>query len=285
MIPTLLELGPIKLHTYGLCLALGLICGHWLLTLELRRRRLPESFAGLEITLAAVFGIVGSKIFDVLEHPGRFAENPLRLFSGSGLTWYGGFILATLAIWVAARYKRLPWWQVVECSTPGLAIGYGFGRLGCFLSGDGCYGLPCSAGLPFPLCMSFPHGIVPTTELVYNTPIWEITGAILTFSYIWAVRRRVVRVPGLFLRFLIVHGVLRFLVELVRHNPKLIGVLSQAQVISIAIVLAGIAGLIYLARQPAPAPLPAAAGAASPAGESRPRQPARGGRKGKGRRR
>ncbi len=256
MIPTLFELGPFKLHSYGLCLALGLIFGHWLLTLELRRKKQPEAFAGTVILLAAVFGIIGSRLFDTLEHPEAFSANPLKtLFSGAGLTWYGGFLMATAAIWIAARIKKIPWWSLIDSCTPGLAIGYGFGRLGCFLSGDGCYGTPCNAGLPFPLCMSFPNGIVPTTEVVYNTPLWEIGGAILTFAFIWWARTRVSRPPLLFLQWIVIHAVLRLLVEFVRRNPELAFGLSQAQVISLGLIVVGVVGLLVLRGRP---PVPAA---------------------------
>lgn len=249
MIPHILKLGPITLHTYGLCLALALIVGHYILGKELARRGQPERFAGLAVTLAAIFGILGARIFDILEHPGGFRADPLKtLFSGSGLTWYGGFLMAAAAAYVAARIKKIPWWTVVDSAAPGLAIGYGFGRLGCFLSGDGCYGIACAARLPFPLCMSFPNGIVPTTEVVYNTPLWEIVGAIFTFLYLWSVRKSVLRPPGLFLRFLIVHCVLRFAVEFVRRNPVLAFGLSQAQVISICTSLIAAVGLVLLAR-------------------------------------
>ncbi len=251
MIPTLFKLGPIALHSYGLCLALGLIVGNFLMYKELKRRGLPEDFAGTTITLAAIFGIIGARIFDILEHPEGFMAHPWKtLLSGAGLTWYGGFIFATVAIYIASRRRGIPWWPLVETTVPGLAIGYGFGRLGCLLSGDGCYGVGCSAGLPSPLCMAFPNGIVPTTEVVYNTPLWEIFGAIGTFAYIWAIREKVTRPPGLFLRFLVVHGVLRFAVEFVRRNPKLVWGLSQAQVIYLAIVAVGLAGLTYMAKHP-----------------------------------
>lgn len=282
MIPTLLELGPIKLHSYGLCLALALIVGHYLMMAELKRRGMPESFAGITITLAAIFGVIGARLFDILEHPEAFRADPIgTMISGAGLTWYGGFLLGALAVYIASRVKKLSWWAVIETSTPGLALGYGFGRLGCLLSGDGCYGNACAAELPFPLCMSFPKGIVPTIEVVYNTPLWEIGGAIATFAFIWSIRRKVKRPPMLFLIFLVVHGVLRFFVEFVRRNPVLGLGLSQAQWISVGMVAVGLGGLAYMAwrrTQPAPAIAvaasgPAASGAApdpGPAGE-RPR--------------
>ena len=85
MIPTLFELGPIKLHSYGLCLALGLIVGHYLMMAELKRRNMPEGFAGITITLAAVFGVIGARLFDIFEHPGAFWSDPLgTLVSGAG---------------------------------------------------------------------------------------------------------------------------------------------------------------------------------------------------------
>jgi phosphatidylglycerol:prolipoprotein diacylglycerol transferase len=147
----------------------------------------------------------------------------------------------------------------VDASAPAIAIGYGFGRVGCFLSGDGCYGQPCAElglHLPAPLCMAFPKGAVPTTEIVLNTPIFEICGAAATFAYLMMARKWIRTPSVLFGQMVIIHAVMRFFIEFVRQNPKLALGLSQAQWVSIAGVGIGI-GLILHAphiRLPEPDP-------------------------------
>jgi phosphatidylglycerol:prolipoprotein diacylglycerol transferase len=134
---------------------------------------------------------------------------------------------------------KLPLWEFLDACSPAASFGYAIGRIGCFLSGDGDYGKPTS----LPWGMSFPNGVVPTTERVHPAPlyellIWSMIGWVLWRLGAWLLKR-----PGrageIFCYYLILTGVARFLVEIIRINPPWILGLSNAQVASAASVIAG----------------------------------------------
>ncbi|NOZ87983.1 MAG: prolipoprotein diacylglyceryl transferase [Deltaproteobacteria bacterium] len=263
MYPVLFRIGTFTIDSYGVMMALGFLVADFLITREFRRRKMPVQAAGNVLLAGIIGGIVGAKIFYALERPDIFIKNPLgTLFSGSGLTWYGGFIVAWLLIFWVFKRSKIPVFLGADALVPALALGYGFGRMGCFLAGDGCYGISCCVGasvpgcqtlLPSPLCMAFPHGVAPTSVPVLNTPVWEATAALLTFIYLmW--RRKSHRTPGgLFAEWFIIHGILRFTVEFVRRNPRhVFGIhmgLTQAQFISILMVLAGILFFVFWSKK------------------------------------
>ena len=106
----------------------------------------PHDRVGDIIMLGLVFGILGAKLFDNLEHWSTFWENPLRaLLSPSGLTFYGGLILATIAILIFAFRKGIAIRHLVDAAAPTLMIAYALGRVGCQVSGDGDWGIYNSA--------------------------------------------------------------------------------------------------------------------------------------------
>ena len=259
MYPVILRIGSFTIDSYGVMMAIGFLVADVIITREFRRRRIPVNVAGNVILAGIIGGIVGAKLFYVFERPEIFLEHPLTtIFSGSGLTWYGGFIVAWFAVWWVFKRGKVPLLLGSDAITPALCLGYGFGRLGCFLSGDGCYGIACCVGdavagcetmLPVPLCMAFPEGVAPTTIPVLNTPLWEFTGAALTCIWLmW--RSRSPRTPGgIFAEWFMIHAVLRFSVEFVRRNPRhAFGIeigLTQAQFISILMFAAGLAYIIW----------------------------------------
>jgi phosphatidylglycerol:prolipoprotein diacylglycerol transferase len=239
MIPVLFKIGPIPFNSYGVLLVCGFVAGYFLCTWDFKERGIDPEFAYTVFVLGLIAAMVGSRIFHVLEYVPMYAGDVGKAFAGAGFSWYGGLLFsAASTIWVARR-KGIHWAPFVDAVSPSLAIGYGFGRVGCFLSGDGCYGPPCAAlhlDWSAPFCMAFPRGGVPTTEAVFNTPVFEIAGAIVLFAYLMLVRRRVTTPAMLFAQMIIIHALMRFSIEFVRINPPLALGLSQAQWISLACV-------------------------------------------------
>jgi phosphatidylglycerol:prolipoprotein diacylglycerol transferase len=133
---------------------------------------------------------------------------------------------------------------MLDLAAPAAAVGYGVGRIGCLISGDGDYGIPTS----LPWGVSFPHGLVPTVQRVQPTPIYEFIAALLIAWYLWH-RGKVDRPVGMITgEYLVWTGLARFLVEFVRINPRIYFGMSNAQVASIGSMVAGVV-LIGWARQ------------------------------------
>lgn len=230
-----LHFGPFTFGTYGLMVVVGFLCAWKALEMDIRRRKLPKLRADLMILLLAVAGLVGSKLYHVLETPAEFIAHPLeRLLSSQGLAWYGGLLGGVVALCLLAWRLKVPFLTIFDLA-PAAALGYAFGRLGCLFAGDGDYGTPTS----LPWGMSFPRGIVPTTDYVHPTPIYESAASLAIFLYLWRVAARP-QPPGRVLaRYLLLTGAGRFLVEFIRLNPRSFYGLTNAQVVSLLCIAAG----------------------------------------------
>jgi len=250
MIPYL-HLGPISLPTFGLMVALALISAAYILQADFTRRGWKAD-AFLMITAAGLAGIVGAKLYHLLEEPSVFFANPWPLlFSRYGFAWFGGFLGGFGTMLVMGAQAKLPLLEFLDACSPAASFGYAIGRIGCLLSGDGDYGKPTS----LPWAMSFPNGVVPTTDRVHPAPlyesiVWCAIGALLWYLGGKALREH--RATGrIFGFYLILTGVARFLVEIIRINPPWILGMSNAQVAS---VISAACGIVLLATLKAKSP-------------------------------
>ncbi|HEY2121683.1 MAG TPA: prolipoprotein diacylglyceryl transferase [Candidatus Acidoferrum sp.] len=249
MIPYL-HLGPLTIPTFGLMVALALITSAYILQADFDRRGFKAD-AFTMITIAGLAGIAGAKLYHLLESPTEFFANPIGLiFTRYGFAWFGGFLGGFGTMVYLGLREKLPLREFLDACSPAACSGYAIGRIGCLLSGDGDYGKPTS----LPWGMSFPNGVVPTTDHVHPTPlyecfVWCILGAIL-----WKFGSKVTagkKTNGeIFALYLILTGIARFLVEIIRINPPWLLGMSNAQVASVFSFLIGIF-LLFRWRTPA----------------------------------
>ncbi|MHC1736522.1 MAG: prolipoprotein diacylglyceryl transferase [Ignavibacteriaceae bacterium] len=266
MIPELFKIGPLTVYSYGLMLGIAFIVGSYILSYEFKRKKLPDYFNSEVTLLAIIFGIVGAKLFHLFENWDQFLENPVEMaFSPGGLTFYGGLIIATLSVYIYARIKKVPFLFVTDSAAPALALSYGIGRIGCHLSGDGDYGIPTSLpwgtnyenGVVKPSVMFRGSeieqqfgGFVPDNTPLHPTPIYEFIVAAIIFYILWHYRKSLWSDGRIFMLYLILSGIARFLVEFIRLNPPLLYGLSEAQVISIGLIILGSAATFYYIMHP-----------------------------------
>jgi phosphatidylglycerol---prolipoprotein diacylglyceryl transferase len=254
MIPYL-HFGPITLPTFGLMVATGLLVASYILQADFRRRAI-NSDAFLIIGIAGLAGIVGARLYHVLESPAEFFGDPWPLLiSRFGFAWFGGFLGGFAALLILARCERIPALVMFDACGPAAAVGYAIGRIGCLLSGDGDYGIPTT----LPWGMSFPNGVVPTNDRVHPTPLYEFCIWMLIAYVLWLLGNRVLkqkRSAGLvFSAYLILTGIARFLIEMIRRNPRSFFGMSNAQAASVASVLLGVVlFLIFIRRRDAAEP-------------------------------
>ncbi len=223
-------------------LGLGFYLAFLLFERELKLRDINPELA-YKILLAAIpCGIVGSKIFHILEHFDQFLMDPVNMvFSGSGLSAYGGYVLAFIVCIILIKKNNENVLAVFDAAAPGLAFGYCFGRFGCHVAGDGCYGLKTASFLG----TAYPNGIVPTTTTVYPTPLFEVFISFIAVGILLKIRKKELATGKLFFLFLMLSGLPRFSVEFIRRNPKLIFDLTQAQIVGLSFIIIGIIGWIY----------------------------------------
>ena len=238
MIPYI-HIGWFQLPTFGLMVATGLFCSAYILQADFDRRKI-QADAFMIIGVAGLAGIVGARLYHVLETPAEFFADPWPyVFSRVGFAWFGGFLGGFIALVLLARSAKIPLLLFLDTCSPAAAVGYAIGRIGCLLSGDGDYGRPTS----LPWGMSFPNGIVPTTERVHPTPLYEFFIWLAIAAFLWHLGTKAMRGPKakgeIFCNYLILTGIARFLIEFIRINPRSFFGLSNAQAASLVSILAG----------------------------------------------
>jgi len=243
---------------------------YYLLTKEMKRLGYDEKLASDLIFAAAVGGILGSKIYYLLENLNRVIQDPVgMIFSGAGLVFLGGLIGGTLGVTWVIRKNNLAWFEFGDIVAPLLILGYAIGRIGCFLVGDD-YGLPTHHSIG----VAFEKGIPPTTTYSFETyyPWIDISGfdpgvitvlptqlmetamGLMIFIYLWNKRKSITVKGSLFFTYLIFAGVERFLIEFIRTNPKYVWFgdsmgLSGAQLLSVVMIVIGGVFLRYHSRR------------------------------------
>lgn len=236
----------------------------------------PFELVGNMTMIAAITGIIGAKIFHNLENIDMFLADPIgQLISFSGLTFYGGLIAGSISvIWYAKKYN-INIKHLIDSAAPALMLAYGIGRIGCQMSGDGDWGIENLAPKPewmtfLPDWMwsyNFPHNVIragvpmqdcgdkfwqPYCEQLAN-PVWptafyEVIMSLIIFAILWTIRKHI-RISGvLFFIYLIFNGIERFLIEKIRINTEysLFGGVTQAEIISLCLIMSGIIGATYL---------------------------------------
>lgn len=254
----------------------------WLKWREKDRRKLAEprieqirmeahEHGGNITMVAALWGLIGAKLFHWLENPDElmaFIQDPAGSGLFSGLTMYGGLIVAGFMVIRYFRNNGIPAWHGADSAAPGVMLAYGIGRIGCQVSGDGDWGIVNSSpapgwlpdwlwsytypnnvngvGIPFTGTPCFDGYCTVLPEPVYPTPLYETLMCMGFFLVLWTLRTRA-STPGImFFIFLLLNGIERFLIEKIRVNVAFAGSWTQAEVISLGLIIAGVAGIVWV---------------------------------------
>ncbi len=275
----------------------------------------PHDRVGELTIIGLVVGLAGAKLFDIFENWDGFLQNPADyIFSGGGLTFYGGLICATFAIILYARKHKMSVRHLADAIAPSLMIAYAIGRIGCQVAGDGDWGIYNTAykvdstnqvvlaqpddfknailtypgyfqqepnlehsnfekpsglgflpnwffaynypnnvnkvGVPIPGCQDTYCAQLPVP--VFPTPLYEIIACTILFFILWGLRDKLKPVGALFCLYLILNGLERFFIEKIRVNNRIESLPfqpTQAEVISLGLIIAGIALWIFLRQK------------------------------------
>ena len=213
----------------------------------------PHELIGTLLGVTLISGILGAKLFYLFETEMSW-EN---LFSFGGLTFYGGLICGTLGVIFYAKKNQISIPHIADAFAPILMLSYAIGRVGCQVSGDGCWGIPNTKATPnlipdFLWSSQYVNGSGSGTNMleanifVWPTPIYETIMCLIIFGILWSIRKKI-KIGGLlFSIYLILNGMERFFIEFIRVNEKLIFNLTQGQVIAITLFLIGTILSLYL---------------------------------------
>lgn len=238
--------------TFGLMLWLAAVAAAIVMDRGFKRASLDADAVGM-VAIAVLAGIVGAKLWHVIDTPSEFRDLGWRvLWDTAGFAWFGGLVFGISALLFQGWWAKIGALRTLDLAAPAAAIGYGIGRIGCFLSGDGCYGIETK----LPWGMSFPNGIEPTPPgvRVQPTPLYELAMGLLIGWYLWRRGGKRHGTGAIVGEYLILSGMARFLVEFIRRNPKILIGLSNAQLASLGSVIVGAALVWWASRRPASEP-------------------------------
>lgn len=278
MNPVILKLGPFQVHWYGLLIVGGAVLAAWLATKEAKRRGEDPEHVWNLLTWCLILGIIGARLYHVFSTPtGNFAgwayyrENPIEIiafwnggFRGLGI--YGGVAGGVLAIILYAWRHKLGLLRWLDIPIPGLLVAQAIGRMGNRINQE-LYGPATDRPWAFHINPSFPCQEPPGSPMACGLPdrltdaarqwyaqngfhptffyeaLWNLAG----FLLLWFGGRALVdklRDGDIFLSYLIWYGIGRFWVEMFRPDAWRMGALATAQWIGLAMVAAGIIGIV-----------------------------------------
>ncbi len=260
MLPHLFHIGRFSLATYGVLAAIGLLTGLWVIVWCARRQGMNVDKTWNLGILAILSAIVGAKLLLIVIDARYYATHPAEIFSlgtlQAGGVFEGGLVAAILASYWYIRRNHLPVLATCDVFAPGVALGHGIGRLGCFAAGC-CFGTPTS--LPWGVTFTNPlANFISQTPLgipLHPTQLYEMMAEFVNFSLLmWLLRRKSFdgQVIG---AYLFLYGVERYFLEFLRGDPGrgsvFGGMMSGTQLIAIGLVVVG--GLLWMLRaKPAP---------------------------------
>lgn len=258
MHPILIDIAGLTISTYSVVLAVAVVTGVALAVREGERRALPITY-GLGVW-ALLGALVGARAFWIVQFSEASRLWQAVLIWSPGLVFYGGLFGGFVTLWAGLRLRRAPMLASLDAVAPYAALGEGIARVGCFFAGC-CWGMPCERpwSITFPAdsyaCVTqIDAGLIapaaPSSLPVHPTQIYMLVGLLGVFVLL---KRSLARnlLPGaVALRYLLLYGALRFVVEMFRGDSgrPLFG-MTVSQVISLALFLGAIAISVIAARR------------------------------------
>lgn len=238
MLPILFRLGPIEIPAYGFMMAVGILLSWFYFSSRFPEKETKDILSAL-VSYSVLAGLAGARLNYMIEHWKEihsWGDFFSMLFSRSGLTFYGGVLCGILIAYLYSRKKHLLTPAIMDAGAPAICIGYFFGRAGCQLAGDGDYGTPSD----LPWAMAYPRGTVPVFTPVHPTPVYEMLLYALIFAILSNLRKRSLLEGRVFAAFLALAGIERFGIEFLRLNPAVFWRFTEAQIVSVVLVVAGV---------------------------------------------
>jgi phosphatidylglycerol:prolipoprotein diacylglycerol transferase len=252
--PIALQVGPVSIRWYGLLMASAMGLGLWLAYRDARRRGMDGDSLLRCAEVALIGALVGARLYYVAFNLDYYLRQPWKIVAvwEGGLAIHGGLIGGLLVGALYAWRRALPLRRYLDVVAPSLALGQAIGRWGNFFNEE-AFGTPTD--LPWKLYIS--PGQRPlayaSTEHFHPAFLYESLWDLGTFVLLrWALRDRLDRAPGaLFLAYLGIYSVGRFMTEAIRTDPLMLGPIRVAQLVSVLCVALALVGIPLLLRRPA----------------------------------
>jgi len=250
MYPVLFQIGPITIYTYGFFVAIGLMLGISIALKQAKRDGLDYQKILDGAFYIILAGIIGSRIFYVIQNFPLYKSNLLNIFKlwEGGLVFYGGLLLGIPVAWIIIKRQGFSILNFFDLFAPSMAIGQAVGRIGCFFAGC-CYGLPTQ--IPWEVTFTHPQSLAPKGIPLHPTQLYSSLACFIIFVILVSFRRHTRFTGELFCLYLILHSGARFTIEFFRGDPRLWfwnQTISLPQVISILIFTTAVFLYVYLKK-------------------------------------
>jgi phosphatidylglycerol:prolipoprotein diacylglycerol transferase len=247
--PVILRLGSFQIEWHGLFVAIAAVVGIFIAVHAGRRRGIPSSTIYSGALWVIIGGLIGARLFHVLDDFGYYAANPIEIFGLQGLAIWGGLAGGGAAALLYARAKRIPLGFAADALVPAVLVGQIIGRIGCVINGDAYGG---ATGLPWGFTYVHPDAAVPSSLLGVPThpyPVYEMLWNLAALVLLLRLRRHFKTDGMLFLAYLSIYSVGRIVLTFVRQENVLVWGLQQAQVLGIVGLIVAAAMAVYLTRK------------------------------------
>jgi len=230
MHPILFKLGPLTIHSYGFFMALGVALGIWFLYRQGRRQGLDASRLIDAAFYIMIVSLVGSKLVLLIGSFSFYIQNPKELLwiARSGGVFQGGLAFGVIfALWYFRKLK-LPTWKISDIVAPALALGHGFGRIGCFLAGC-CYGRTCALPWAATFHDEYAHGLtgVPVEQALHPVQLYEAILNFLNALFLYLLLRKKKFDGQVFAFYILNYSVIRYFTEFFRGDHGSSGYLFE----------------------------------------------------------
>jgi phosphatidylglycerol---prolipoprotein diacylglyceryl transferase len=231
MYPELFRIGSLTVHSYGLMMALGILVSTLALQREAPREGISADHILEAIIVAAFFGLIGSRILYIFLNWQDYSSQPLKLIltQFEGLTFYGALFGGVIALLVWSYWRKIGFLKMADLLAPYLALGYAFGRIGCFLNGC-CYGKEATVPWALPINTADP-------VLRHPVQLYAVFGGLVIYIILKLLRPRRPFVGFVMMALFALYGMLRFTTEFFRHGYEVSLGLTTVQIFSLTLFL------------------------------------------------
>jgi len=245
--PVLVTIGGLKVHWYGIMIAIGLYVGIQVGLREADRRGINRDQLMNLALLAAVLGIIGGRLYYVVQNnPSFYLHHPIEIIAvwQGGMAFFGAMFGGAVAVAISSWRWHIPFWSLLDVGAIGMTIGQAFGRIGNIINGDIVGYKTNGWGFEY----TNPNTFGPPNVPVQPASLYELLISLALFIVLWNLRTRVHPNGMLAMIYLVLYSVSQFFIFFLRDNIVILGGLKQAQVTSLEVIALTLPVIAYLLR-------------------------------------